>query len=70
MSEPDAPAVQPDVVAQPHAEVESAMDADTASAAGGTRDAELVEEAVENLGHPDARTLFQREAERTRGQAG
>jgi hypothetical protein len=64
----EVPVSEPNALdAQPDPEL-SALDADSASAVGGTRDAELVEEAAEHRGEPDARTLFQREADRTRGR--
>jgi hypothetical protein len=40
----------------------SALDADSSSAEGGTREAELLEEAADTRPEPDARNLFQREA--------
>jgi len=44
----------------------SALDADSSSAEGGTREAELLEKTADTRPEPDARNLFQREAERSR----
>jgi len=44
----------------------SALDADSSSAEGGTREAGLLEAAAETRPEPDARDQFQREAERSR----